>query len=322
MITMAVFINRCAWWVRARAVATWWAPVCCFLAVCVLGSAASLALASRVQAQTQTVAVPELRTWVTDQTGTLSAKVQETLNARLARLDQEKGAQLAVLVVPTTGEDTIESYARRVFDQWRIGRAGIDDGILLVVALNDRRLRIEVGYGLEGAVPDLVAGRIIRERITPQFKNGDYAAGILAGVDALESLVRGETLPEPAASSSSSDDDPWAILMPLAFISLFIPTLAAALASGVFVFLAFESLPLALVAAVVAAVLSRIGRTFGAGGKGSARVSRRGSAAGGFGGGFAGGRGGGGFGGGGGIGGGGASGGGGGSGGGGASGGW
>src|SRR5690606_32452290 len=122
----------------------------------------------------QAVPVPEISGWVTDQTATLDASTRSQLDALLSDLEQRKGAQVAVLIVPTTGEDTIESYARRVFDSWRIGREKVDDGILLVVAKEDRRLRIEVGYGLEGAVPDLLAGRIIREQITPHFKQDDY----------------------------------------------------------------------------------------------------------------------------------------------------
>lgn len=106
-------------------------------------------------AHAQQAAVPELKSRVTDSTGTLDSNTRDHLEQVLADLEQRKGAQIAVLMVPTTGEDTIESYARRVFDQWRLGREKVDDGILFVVAKDDRRLRIEVGYGLEGAVPDL-----------------------------------------------------------------------------------------------------------------------------------------------------------------------
>src|SRR5690606_31184387 len=162
------------------------------------------------------VPVPELRSWVTDQTNTLDAQTKAQLESVLTDLEKRKGAQLAVLIVPTTGEDTIESYARRVFDKWRIGRAKVDDGILFVVAKEDRHLRIEVGYGLEGAVPDLLAGRIIREQVTPHFKQGDYAGGITAGVDSLVSLVNGEDLPPPleSTSSGSADEGPLAMIAP------------------------------------------------------------------------------------------------------------
>lgn len=290
--------------------------------LCLLAMMATPCVWATGTAPDKPVDVPALRTWVTDQTGILNPETQQALNTRLAKLEQDKGAQLAVLVVPTTGQDTIEDYARRVFDQWRLGRAKVDDGALLVVALQDRRLRVEVGYGLEGAISDLQAGRIIREHITPYFKEGDYIQGITAGVDSLEALIRGEALPAPAATSSSTsdNDEPLAILLPLAFFSLVLPVIPAAVASGAFVYLAFDSLFFAIVAALVAAYISVLGRRLRAGGRGATRAARRGGVIGGFGGGFAGG-GGGGHGGGMGSGGG-VSGGGGGSGGGGASGGW
>lgn len=251
----------------------------------------------------QEVPVPDIKGWVTDQTGTLDASTVSQLNALLADLEKRKGAQVAVLMVPTTGEDTIESYARRVFDQWRIGREKVDDGILLVVAKDDRRLRIEVGYGLEGAVPDLVAGRIIREQITPRFKQGDYAGGVTAGVNSLVKRVDGEPLPAPAEGAERSPDDdesPLIMLAPLAAMSFFMPAGFAAFAIGIFVFLMFNSLVAGIIGAVIALILSRIGRRFGAGGRSSGtRVSRRGGVIGGLGGGFGGGFGGGGFGGGG-----------------------
>lgn len=143
----------------------------------------------------QEVPVPPLERWVTDQTSTLDSNTLSHLESELRALDAAKGAQLAVLVVPTTGDDTIESYARRVFDAWQLGREGVDDGILFLVAKDDRRLRIEVGYGLEGAVPDLLAGRIIREQVTPRFQAGDYAGGIVAGVESLQRAINGEALP-------------------------------------------------------------------------------------------------------------------------------
>jgi len=203
--------------------------------------------------------------------------------------------------VPTTGDDTVESYARRVFDTWQLGRTGVDDGILFLVAKEDRRLRIEVGYGLEGAVPDLLAGRIIREQVTPRFKVEDYAGGVVAGVESLLRLIEGESLPPPAEGAAVQDDewDVGAVLLPLGLMAFFMPPLFAAFATTVFTALAFESLWLGLLFGGIAALLSLIGRRFGAGGKGSAvRASRRGGVAGGFGGGFYGGRSGGGFGGG------------------------
>lgn len=150
-------------------------------------------------------AVPALKQRVTDLTATLDASQSAALEARLAALETEKGAQIAVLIVASTGEDSIEAYATRVFEQWKLGRKGVDDGILLLVAKDDRALRIEVGYGLEGAVTDVQAARIIRERITPAFREGDFFGGIQAGTDALSGLVRGEPLPEPSARERQPD---------------------------------------------------------------------------------------------------------------------
>jgi len=252
-------------------------------------------------AWSQEVPVPGFDRWVVDQTATLDSNTRTHLENELAALDARKGAQLAVLIVPTTGDDTVESYARRVFDTWQLGRTGVDDGILFLVAKEDRRLRIEVGYGLEGAVPDLLAGRIIREQVTPRFKVEDYAGGVVAGVESLLRLIEGESLPPPAEGAAVQDDewDVGAVLLPLGLMAFFMPPLFAAFATTVFTALAFESLWLGLLFGGIAALLSLIGRRFGAGGKGSAvRASRRGGVAGGFGGGFYGGRSGGGFGGG------------------------
>ncbi|NLC35877.1 MAG: YgcG family protein, partial [Alcaligenaceae bacterium] len=244
----------------------------------------------------QQVPVPALQRWVTDQTATLDSNTQAHLESQLQALNDSKGSQVAVLIVPTTGEDTVESYARRVFDAWKLGRASVDDGILLLVAKDDRRLRIEVGYGLEGAVPDLLAGRIIREQITPRFKEEDYTGGVVAGVESLLRLIEGEELPPPAANAASDEEwDVAVILLPLAFMAFFMPPLFAAFAVTIFTALAFGSIFLGLLFGAIASILSLIGRRFGAGGKGGAvRASRRGGAAGGFGGGFYGGSGGGG----------------------------
>lgn len=143
------------------------------------------------------VAVPPLTTRVTDQTGTLSGEAVTRLEAKLADFEAKKGSQIAVLIVPTTQPEEIEQYGIRVADQWKLGRKGIDDGAILLIAKNDRRVRLEVGRGLEGALPDAIANRIITETITPRFKTGDYDGGIEAGVDRIISVVNGEPLPEP-----------------------------------------------------------------------------------------------------------------------------
>lgn len=239
-------------------------------------------------AQAQDVSVPKFDRWVVDTTGTLDSNTRAHLERELDALHKRKGAQLAVLIVPTLGDDTIETYARRVFDEWKLGRKGVDDGILFVVAKNDRRMRIEVGYGLEGTVPDLLAGRIIREQVAPRFRQDDYAGGIVAGVESLLRLIEGEELPPPAPGAEA--DDEWgaeAVLLPLAIMAFLTPPLFAAFVATLFASLVFESLALGLLCGVVAAGISLIGRRFGAGGKGSgARASRHGGVAGGFGGGF------------------------------------
>jgi uncharacterized protein len=144
------------------------------------------------------VAVPALTARVTDQTGTLSASQRAALEARLKELESRKGAQLAVLIVPSTQPETIEQFGIRVAESWKLGRKGIDDGLILIVAKNDRKLRIEVGYGLEGVVPDAIAKRVIDEIIVPRFRAGDFSGGIEAGMDRLIRLVDGEPLPPPA----------------------------------------------------------------------------------------------------------------------------
>ena len=143
--------------------------------------------------------VPPLEARVTDLTGTLSAQQREALEQTLAEFEKRKGAQIAVLMLPTTQPETIEQYAVRVEEAWKLGRKGVDDSALLVIAKNDRRLRIEVGYGLEGALPDAIAKRIIDNDITPRFKQGDFYGGIRAGVDRIMRVVEGEKLPPPAA---------------------------------------------------------------------------------------------------------------------------
>jgi uncharacterized protein len=143
------------------------------------------------------VAIPPLTARVTDLTGTLSGEAVTRIETKLASLEAKKGSQIAVLIVPTTQPEEIEQFGIRLAEAWRLGRKGVDDGAILMVAKDDRRLRIEVGQGLEGALPDAIANRIITETITPHFKLGDYDGGIEAGVDRMISVVNGEPLPEP-----------------------------------------------------------------------------------------------------------------------------
>lgn len=168
-------------------------------AMLLFGSLALSLLASAAAQQS----IPQLKARVTDLTGTLSSTQINKLEEKLRTFEVRKGSQLAVLLVPSTKPETIEDYATRVFNAWGLGRGGVDDGILLLVARNDRALRIEVGYGLENAVSHDLAKRIIDEQITPRFKTGNYYGGIAAGVDMLIGLVDGEQLPQPVASTNT-----------------------------------------------------------------------------------------------------------------------
>jgi uncharacterized protein len=160
--------------------------------------AAFVALAAAAPAVAQSLqSVPALTARVTDLTGTLTAPERTALEQKLAAVEARKGAQVAVLIVPTTQPEAIEQYSIRVVDAWKLGREKPDDGALLLVAMQDRALRIEVGRGLEGALTDLAANRIIDETITPRFREGDFAGGISAGVDRIIGVIDGEPLPEP-----------------------------------------------------------------------------------------------------------------------------
>lgn len=148
----------------------------------------------------QLAAIPALDSPVVDATGTLDAAERAQLERQALALQQRKGSQLQVLVVASTQPESIEQYTQRVFDQWRLGRKGVDDAVLVVVARDDRRVRIQPGYGLEGAIPDITAGRIIQEYMAPKFRAGDYGGGIIDATAVLVRLIDGEPLPEPIAS--------------------------------------------------------------------------------------------------------------------------
>jgi uncharacterized protein len=144
-----------------------------------------------------TVAVPPLVGRVVDQTGTLSSGDVASLNQTIRNFEARKGSQIAVLIVPTTDGEAIEQFSLRAAEAWKIGRKKIDDGAVLVIAKNDRHLRIEVGYGLEGALTDVTTKRIIDEEITPKFKTGDFAGGVSAGINRMIRVIDGEKLPAP-----------------------------------------------------------------------------------------------------------------------------
>ena len=139
---------------------------------------------------------------VTDLTSTLTSAQIQALEQTLQAFEARKGSQIAVLIVPTTQPETVEQYGIRVADRWKLGRKGIDDAAILIVAKNDRTLRIEVGYGLEGALNDATSQRIISEVIVPRFREGDFAGGIHDGVDRMIRVVEGEPLPEPTRNSA------------------------------------------------------------------------------------------------------------------------
>lgn len=147
-------------------------------------------------------AIPALDDPVVDTANALSASTRATLREQALQLQARKGAQLQVLVVPSVGDDGIEAYAQRVFEQWQLGRAGVDDGVLLLVAVQDRRVRIQTGYGLEGTIPDAYAARIIDKAIVPRLREGDLDQGLLDGSKVLVALIDGEPLPPQEDSSA------------------------------------------------------------------------------------------------------------------------
>jgi uncharacterized protein len=221
------------------------------------------------------VAVPQLTGRVVDRTGTLSSSDIAALSQKLADFEARKGSQIAVLIVPTTDPETIEQYSIRVAETWKIGRKKVDDGAILVVAKNDRHLRIEVGYGLEGALTDVTSRRIIDEVITPKFREGDFAGGISAGVDRVMRVVDGEPLPVPSRSVNFADIDDIGPLLPVAlFASLivggFLRTLLGRLLGsvatgsviGLLALLILGSGALALLAGIIGFVLSFIADLF------------------------------------------------------------
>lgn len=250
------------------------------------------------------VAVPPLSARVTDLTEMLSSAQSAALERKLAAFEAEKGSQLAVLIVPTTGEETIEQYALRVVEQWRLGRSKVDDGALLIVARDDHTLRIEVGYGLEGALNDATAKRIVDEIIVPHFRQGDFYGGLDAGIERMIAVVRGEPLPPPQRGRDGATGE-FSQLLPMVMLVFvlggllraMLGRLPAALLAGagvtVLSWFLVGALSIALVAGVIAFVFVLLG---GGAGRGGGWHSG-GRSGGGFGGGFSGG--GGGFGGGG-----------------------
>ncbi len=244
------------------------------------------------------VPVPPLTGHVIDQTGTLTAEQKGSLEQTLTAFEASKGSQLAVLMLPSTAPEAIEQYALRVAEQWKLGRKKVDDGAILVVARDDRSLRIEVGYGLEGALNDATSKRIISEIILPRFKSQDFYGGISAGVDQIIRVIDGEPLPKPDSKPAGSDGDvrqyaPILLVLALALGGVLRAALGrvpGALATGGAVaaiawFLA-GALSIALIAGVIGLFVTLLGG--GMGGRGIGGY-HGGGGRGGFGGGFGGG---------------------------------
>lgn len=177
--------------------------------------------------------VPKLSGRVVDLTGTLAAADRQAIAGKLAAFEQAKGSQVAVLIVPSLGDETIEEFATRVTDAWQLGRAGVDDGVLFVVAMQERRLRIQTGRGVQGTLTDALSKRIIAELVTPRFRAGDFPGGIHAGVDAILKAIEGEALPAPAPSAAkakggggvSGEDFFWLAFMLVPMAGLFLRAL-------------------------------------------------------------------------------------------------
>ncbi len=226
------------------------------------------------------VAVPPLSQRVTDITATLDAQQTQALEAKLAAFEAKKGAQLAVLIVATTQPEAIEQYGIRVVEAWKLGRKGVDDGALLLVAKDDRTLRIEVGYGLEGALNDATAHRIVDEIIVPRFKRGEFYPGIDAGLGAMMQVINGEPLPEPKRAAASGKYDIESLLfvgfglvvvvggMLRALLGRFPAALLMGGALGVLAWLTVAPLLMAVLAGLAAFVVVLLGGGRGFGGYG------------------------------------------------------
>lgn len=181
----------------------------------------ALLMFAQAFAQNTLAQIPRLTRPVTDLTATLNVEQSARLEARLRAFETRKGSQIAVLIVPTTQPETLDQYAIRVAEQWRVGRAKVDDGAILVVAKDDRTLRIEVGYGLEGALNDATSKRIIDEIVVPRFRRGDFAGGIDAGVDSMIRVIEGEPLPAPRAppGARSAAGSPLSAMLPALLVA-------------------------------------------------------------------------------------------------------
>ena len=252
--------------------------------------------------------VPALAARVTDLTGTLTAEQQTALEQRLAAFEARKGSQLAVLIVPTTHPEEIEQYSIRVVDKWKLGRGTVggkkvDDGALLLIAKDDHRIRIEVGYGLEGVLTDAMSNRIISETIAPAFREGNFYEGIDAGVGQMMKLIEGEPLPPPEHAWQSGRHGAGGNLFPQLLFAVLIGSVLlravfgrtlgsvfTGLGAGALVWIAGYALALAVVAAIGGFLLTLLmGLARGSGWSSTPRSGGFGGGWGGFGGGIGGG---------------------------------
>lgn len=240
--------------------------------------------------------VPELTGRVIDQTATLDAAQQGALEEKLAQLERDMGSQVVVLIVPTTAPEDIAAYANRIGNAWKLGRSDVGDGLIVVVAKDDHRMRIEVAKALEGAVPDIAAGRIISDVMTPAFRRGDFAGGLDAAVDQLAARIRGEPLPEVNdGGSGTTPDDVFDLIIPALIAipvlsqiaslilgrklaALGIGTVVGALAWGIWGMTMIVALVIGLMAMVYALLAAMIER----GGSGRSRGGGFGGSSGGF----------------------------------------
>ena len=218
--------------------------------------------------------VPELKARVMDFTATLDSPTRERIEAKLAAFEGERGSQVVVVMVASTAPEDIADYTQRLGDAWKIGRPEVGDGVLFVVAMNDRRLRIAPAKALEGALPDLLAKRIIDQAVTPAFRQGDFGRGIEAGVDGILAAVRGESLPLPDAQAAGTGGD-WRDA--IVFLLFGIPMLAGLLrnafghragialtgvAAGLLGWVLTSVLWVAIGAALLGLVVAFLGRAF------------------------------------------------------------
>jgi len=243
------------------------------------------------------IIVPPVPGRVIDQTGTLTTSEINTLSQTLAQFDAKKGTQFAVLIVKSTAPESIEQTALRVAEQWKLGRKKIDDGAILLIAKDDRAVRIEVGYGLEGALNDATSKRIIEQFITPEFRNGNYFAGINAGIQQMIRIADGEPLPPVAAANDGAPSDSLRFAPVLFMLALAVGmvmrsfmghALASVVTGGAVTVLAWViagSLFFAVIAGVFAFILTLLGGLKGGGGAGGWSSH----SGGGFGGGYSGG---------------------------------